>query len=154
MEQTLQQMVTCFDTMFIPQGFDRSNPFVVELLSGNPGDATIYNIVLSKKEPHQVPLPLNAVWFNYQSNSKYYLQALQLVGYQGVISTSSINPALHQSDVIPDEGYVNCWVALTKYSELYQYQNIFHNAMGPMGPVGPAVDYTTIIANALAMLAL
>ena len=137
----------------MPEGFDRSNPFIVELLSGNSGDATIYNIVLSRKEPRQIPLPLNAVWFNYQSNSKYYLQVLQLVGYQGVISTNSINPALQQSDVITDDGYVNCWVALTKYRDIYKYQNIFHNAIGPMGPVGPAADYPTIIANSLALLA-
>lgn len=160
MELALQQFITSASKISDITNCDYDNTFIFKLTSGKPGDTEKYAITVSTKEPVTKMLPLFGVWLNLDANSKYYKQALKLVGYSDDIypETGSL-----PEQILTDGGFSHYWIIVHKYSNLFSDVNIYVGDKGPVGDLGligldgpaglqglpGALDYPNIIINSV-----
>ncbi len=77
MEAKLQQQIESLERVSDIQNMDENNPIIHRL--SNPTIRRVTTVVCSHKEPHNLVLPLNVVWFVYDPLSPYFRRALKRV---------------------------------------------------------------------------
>lgn len=133
MELSLQHFIECTSKIIDVKNLDDRNPFILMLTDGVAGHTTKYAVVASKVEPVDWLKPINATWINFNPTSKYYRQALRLVGLNGAIDP---NVTIDPEQVLQDDNFVHSWVKVKRYADIFAHPNIYY-LQGPAGPRGP-----------------
>jgi hypothetical protein len=154
MQRQLQQFIKSVENVVRITTLDDGNPFILKLMEGISGNN--YAVIASSIEPTKILFPINGIWINFNSNSKYYGQVLKLVGLNGAIDP---NVDITADKLITDGDFINSWVKIGYYEDIFNAENIYYlqGPAGPQGPQGPAgmqgpaalIDYPAVIAEAL-----
>lgn len=157
METKLLAFIESSATIADVRGIDPLNPVLIYL--DQPITSSRFTTVSAIAEPSHMGVPINATWVVLDPNNLYYKQALKL--------KSSVGPyASGVANVLADGGFLQSWVLVTSYDQIFldpQYYDSGVNSVGPIGPTGPrgpvgptgpmgpeaVVDYDLIIEEVL-----
>jgi len=161
MELALQKFIHSVSKIIDNENLDNSNPFVLKLTDGQVAHTEKFTVVAANTEPATIGLPIFCTWIDLDSRSKYFNEALQLVGFNGNID---LNADIDPSSIIFDDGLTHSWIRVSSYSQIFRRSNIYYldGAVGPTGLQGPVgipgiegvIDYPTIVDQAIAQVSL